>query len=190
FRTRKLKLSPPLAGELVPDVLMSGSSEASLAAAEELGATAIKYPKSSSEDEGVRSQSKIDSGVRTGIITRETEEEAWRVAHERFPEDRKGQIAHELAMKTSDSVWHKQLSDLAHSTNEERPRYWLRPFQNLKTFCPYLVGSYEGVADEIGRYLALGYHTFILDIPPDEEELRCIGKVFDLAQEQVSVCRD
>jgi alkanesulfonate monooxygenase len=169
---------------------MSGSSEASLAAAEKLGATAIKYPKSPSEDEGVRSEAKIDSGVRTGIIARETEEEAWRIAHERFPEDRKGQITHELAMKTSDSVWHKQLSDLAHCANAKRATYWLGPFQNYKTFCPYLVGSYEGVADEIARYLALGYRTFILDIPPSEEELQCIGKVFDLAQEQVSVCLD
>ena len=94
-------------------------------------------------------------------------------------------------MKTSDSVWHKQLSDLAHSTNASRKSpYWLGPFQNYKTFCPYLVGSYEDVANEIARYLALGYQTFILDIPPNEEELRCIGKVFNLAQEQIAVCGD
>jgi alkanesulfonate monooxygenase len=166
---------------------MSGSSEASLAAAAKLGATAIKYPKAPSEDGGVTSETKIDSGVRTGIIARETEEEAWRIAHLRFPDDRKGQIAHELAMKTSDSVWHKQLSDLAHSTDTKRSPYWLGPFQNYKTFCPYLVGSYEAVAEEIARYLALGYQTFVLDIPPNEEELRCIGKVFDLAQQTVLV---
>src|SRR5262245_45182601 len=188
YRIKNLKLSPRLPAELVPDILMSGSSEASLAAAEKLGATAIKYPKSPSEDEGVRSGRKIDSGVRTGIIARETEEEAWRIAHQRFPDDRKGQIAHELAMKTSDSVWHKQLSALTHSTDTHKTSYWLGPFQNYKTFCPYLVGSYKNVADEIARYLALGYQTFILDIPPNEEELRCIGKVFRLAEEQVVVC--
>jgi len=168
--------------------LMSGSSEASLAAAEKLGATAIKYPKSPSEDEGVRLAANIDSGVRMGIIARDTEAEAWSIALARFPEDRKGQIAHDLAMKTSDSVWHKQLSDLAHSSDEKGSPYWLGPFQNYKTFCPYLVGSYENVADEIARYLVLGYRTFVLDIPPDEQEMRCIGKVFDLAQERVSVC--
>src|SRR5215510_10334956 len=68
YRIKNVKLSPHLSAELLPDVLMSGSSEASLAAAERLGATAIKYPKSPSEDEGVRSDRKIDSGVRTGII--------------------------------------------------------------------------------------------------------------------------
>jgi alkanesulfonate monooxygenase len=190
YRIKNVKLSPPLPNDLVPGVLMSGSSEASLAAAERLGATAIKYPKSPTEDEGVRSAARIDSGVRTGIIARNTEEEAWRIAHARFPDDRKGQIAHELAMKTSDSVWHKQLSELAHSTEGTRTPYWLGPFQNYRTFCPYLVGSYEAVADEIARYLALGYETFILDIPPNEEELECIGKVFDLAQRQVPVCGD
>src|SRR5262245_36122854 len=85
YRIKNVKLSPQLPSELVPDILMSGSSEASLAAAEKLGATAIKYPKSPSEDSGVCSETKIDSGVRTGIIARETEDEAWRIAHERFP---------------------------------------------------------------------------------------------------------
>jgi alkanesulfonate monooxygenase len=188
YRIKNVKLSPRLPSELVPGILMSGSSEASLAAAEKLGATAVKYPKSPSEDEGVQLATRLDTGLRTGIIARQTEEDAWRIAHERFPEDRKGQIAHELAMKTSDSVWHKQLSDLAHDTPSKRTPYWLGPFQNYKTFCPYLVGSYESVAEEVARYLALGYQTFILDIPPNEEELRCIGTVFDLAQKQIPVC--
>jgi alkanesulfonate monooxygenase len=190
YRIKNVKLSPRLPAELIPGVLMSGSSEASLAAAEKLGATAVKYPKAPSEDKGARSDTKIKSGIRTGIIARETEDEAWRIAHERFPDDRKGQIAHELAMKTSDSVWHKQLSDLADYSEGKRTPYWLGPFQNYRTFCPYLVGSYQTVADEIARYLALGYQTFILDIPPNEEELCCIGKVFALAQERVLVCAD
>jgi alkanesulfonate monooxygenase len=188
YRIKNVKLSPRLPSELVPGVLMSGSSEASIAAAEKLCATAVKYPKPPSEDEGVRLKTRLDTGLRTGIIARQTEEDAWRIAHQRFPEDRKGQIAHELAMKTSDSVWHKQLSGLAHDTASKRNPYWLGPFQNYKTFCPYLVGSYESVAGEVSRYLALGYQTFILDIPPNEEELRCIGRVFDLAQKQMPVC--
>src|SRR5262249_8510116 len=185
---KNVKLPPSLPAELGPGILMSGSSEASLAAAEKIGATAIKYPKAPSDDEGVCSESLIDSGVRTGVIARETDDEAWRIAHERFPEDRRGQIAHDLAMKTSDSVWHKQLSDLAHSTSARKTPYWLGPFQNYRTFCPYLVGSYEHVADEFARYLALGYRTFVLDIPPNEEELRCIARVFEIAQQEACVC--
>ena len=42
-------------------------------------------------------------GIRVGIIARQSSEEAWRIAHARFPEDRRGQLAHELAMEVSDS---------------------------------------------------------------------------------------
>ena len=45
------------------------------------------------------------------------------------------------------------------------------PFQNYKTMCPYLVGSYEEVADELARYFSAGYRTIILDVPPNPEEL-------------------
>jgi len=43
--------------------------------------------------------------------------EAWRVAHKRFPEDRKGQLTHQLAMTVSDSSWHHQLSETAKEAN-------------------------------------------------------------------------
>src|SRR6266568_2707506 len=46
-------------------------------------------------------------GIRIGIIAREDAGEAWAVARARFPEDRKGQLTHQLAMKVSDSEWHK-----------------------------------------------------------------------------------
>ncbi len=103
--------------------------------------------------------------------------EAWAVAYERFPEDRKGQIARKLASKVSDSTWHHQLTEMGESTLENNP-YWLVPFENYKTNCPYLVGSYDTVAREIGRYLATGHQTFILDVPPTRDELQHIGVVF------------
>ncbi|MBO0801307.1 MAG: hypothetical protein J2P31_21010, partial [Blastocatellia bacterium] len=55
------------------------------------------------------------------------------------------------------------------------------------TFCPYLVGSYSKVAAELSRYIGLGFYTFILDIPPSEEELYHIGRVFKLALEKSAV---
>jgi alkanesulfonate monooxygenase len=57
--------------------------------------------------------------------------------------------------------------------------YWLHPFENYKTFCPYLVGTYGRVADEIARYAAAGYRTIILDVPPDREELDHTGRVLE-----------
>jgi len=113
-----------------------------------------------------------------GIIAREDGDEAWRVARQRFPEDRKGQLTHQLAMKVSDSVWHGQLSQLAHTTAPGESPYWLVPFQNYKTMCPYLVGSYERVGDELSRYMSVGYRSFILDIPPTQEELHHTNQAF------------
>jgi alkanesulfonate monooxygenase len=181
YKIRNLRMTPSLSRDLFPGIFVSGSSEAGLAAARAVGATAVKYPKPAQEYEQDNSQEGLNSGVRVGIITRELNDEAWKVAHKRFPEDRKGQLTHKLAMKVSDSSWHKQLSELSGETKTRSTPYWLVPFENYKTFCPYLVGSYEVVSKELATYVAAGYRTFILDIPPDKEELSHIGHVFDKA---------
>jgi alkanesulfonate monooxygenase len=182
YKVTNLKMTPPLPPELFPGVLISGSSEAGLAAAREIGATAVKYPKPPGEEDD-QTKDTIDSGVRVGVIARDTADEAWRIALERFPEDRKGQIAHGLAMKVTDSQWHKQLSELGEKPVSEENPYWLGPFQNYKTFCPYLVGTYERVGEEIARYIGFGYKTFILDIPPSYDELQHTAAAFEAAHE-------
>jgi alkanesulfonate monooxygenase len=187
YKVDKLKMTPPLSPDLCPGIFVSGSSETGLAASRAIGAVAIKYPKPADEYEGVGVDEAVDSGVRVGIITRKDQDEAWKVAYERFPEDRRGQIAHQLAMKVSDSTWHKQLSEMGEEAERQDSPYWLTPFKNYKTFCPYLVGSYSRVAEELARYIAVGYETYILDIPPNEEELHHIGVVFDLASKAAGV---
>jgi alkanesulfonate monooxygenase len=187
YQVQNLRLTPPLPSELLPGILMSGSSEAGTQAARSLGALPIEYPKPVAEYAPAPPDSGAARGLRIGLITRDTETEAWRDAHARFPSDRKGQLAHELAMKVSDSSWHRQLSKLgANGAGAERNPYWLVPFQNSKTFCPYLVGSYPTVAQEIAGYFGAGYRTFILDIPSSAEELRHTGIVFGLAVDRLA----
>lgn len=180
YKIDKLKLTPPLAPGLFPGIFVSASSEAGLAAARTVGATAVKYPKPAGEEK-ISSEVNVEFGIRVGIIARATDEEAWAIAHARFPEDRRGQVTHQLAMKTSDSVWHKELSQK--SAEVEHSPYWLGPFQNYKTFCPYLVGRYELVGDELARYIGIGYTRFILDVPSDLEELRHTNLCFQRALE-------
>lgn len=180
YRVTNLKLTPPLPPALRPGVLVSGSSEAGMKAARTLGATAVEYPKPPAEYADARTDAQ-SNGIRIGIIARDDDAEAWRIARARFPEDRKGQIAHQLAMKVSDSSWHKQLSQLGKTDAEVENPYWLVPFKNYKTFCPYLVGGYDRVADEVARYIDVGYRTFILDVPASPEEMRHIGEVFERA---------
>jgi alkanesulfonate monooxygenase len=178
YQVHNLRLTPSLPRHLFPGIMISGSSPAGLAAARTIGATAVQYPEPADVmGEGQRLDG-IDAGLRVGIIARDTAEAAWEVAHRRFPEDRRGQVAHQLAMKVSDSHWHHRLSELDERPASEESPYWLGPFQNYKTFCPYLVGSYRRVADELARYVDLGFRVFVLDIPPSKEELDHIGVVF------------
>lgn len=178
YRVEKLRMTPPLPPALVPGVFVSGSSEAGMNAARQLAATAIQYPKPAAEYAPADPAEGAGNGIRIGIIARPEEHEAWSVARARFPEDRKGQVTHQLAMRVSDSSWHRQLSELGTDSASENP-YWLVPFQNYKTFCPYLVGSYERVAGEVGRYVDAGYRTFILDVPASPDEMRHIGAMFE-----------
>ena len=175
----KLKLMPPMPEALVPGVFVSGSSDAGLAAARVLGATAVKYPKPADQEQ-FPPDDLANAGIRVGVIAREREGDAWAVARDRFPEDRKGQLTHQLAMKVSNPAWHKELSALDDSGPEQSP-CWLVPFQNYKTMCPYLVGSYRRVAEELARYITLGCRTFILDVPYSEDELHHTNVAFERA---------
>jgi alkanesulfonate monooxygenase len=181
YKVTNLKLTPSLPANLMPGLLVSGSSDAGMRAARQLGATAVEYPKP--PDEYAARAANVDSsrGIRIGIIARPQDAEAWTVARARYPEDRKGQITHQLAMKVSDSSWHRQLSELRDSRPGDENPYWLVPFQNYKAICPFLVGSYDRVADEVARYVDAGYRTFILDVPTSVEEMQHIGTVFERA---------
>jgi alkanesulfonate monooxygenase len=183
YRVHNLKMTPAVPQELQPGILISGSSEAGMAAARAIGATAVKYPAPPGEERGARPEDGVACGVRLGIVARDSTGEAWRVACERFPPDRKGQLAHQMAMKVSDSHWHKELSARSVGGGDEDHPYWLGPFHNYSTFCPYLVGTYDRVAREVADYIRLGYRTFILDIPPSEEELLHTSIVFRKALE-------
>lgn len=186
YKVANLRLTPPLPESLQPGILLSGSSEAGMDAARELGATAVEYPKRADAYGNSVPAALARSGMRIGIIARASEADAWSVARTRFPVDRKGQLTHQLAMKVSDSSWHRQLSEMGEAGDGVDDPYWLVPFENYKTFCPYLVGSYERVADEVARYADAGYKTFVLDVPASPEELRHIGAVFGRAAHDVA----
>ena len=186
YSIRNVTFTPRLSADLFPGILVSGSSEAGMAAAREMGAIAVKYPEPPAQCNSTLTLD-VPCGVRIGIVARNNRDEAWSVALQRFPEDRKGQLTRQLATKVSDSTWHKQLAELGASTNGNGDTYWLHPFENYQTNCPYLVGSYDAVAAELNRYISAGYSTFILDIPFSAEEFEHIGAVFQLASRGVAV---
>ncbi len=168
YRVRHLQMIPALPRHLFPEILVSGSSDDGLQAARDLGATAIKYPRPPHEATP-ESDPPPPLGIRIGIISAATRAEAWQRAHARFPGSRRGQLTHQLALHTSDSCWHRQLAEADDA--DGAGAYWLWPFRNYSTFCPYLVGSREDVGRLLADYLTLGYRTVILDIPASVEEL-------------------
>jgi alkanesulfonate monooxygenase len=178
YTVRNLRMSPALPPDLFPSFMVSGSSPAGLQAARSLGATAVRYPRRAHEEAADRPVDDVALGMRCGVIARDTDEEAWDVALERFPPDRRGQLTHALAMQVSDSHWHRQLSELGKESAFDEATYWLGPFENYKTFCPYLVGSYDRVGRELARYLEAGFATFIIDIPASRDELDHILDAF------------
>jgi len=187
YRVRGARLAPVLAAHLQPGWLISGSSPAGRAAAVAMGAIAVEYP-APPDAGGAPDTAEVPAGrgIRVGIIARDNADDAWAIARARFPDDRRGRLSHALAMKTSDSAWHRTLSDLARERPADGSPYWLWPFEQHRTFCPYLVGDFVTVAQEIARYLALGHRSFILDIPLDADDLETAAIVFRMAQVQVS----
>ena len=179
FTVKNLVIKPGIPPELVPEVFVSGTSPAGVAAARKIGATSISYPGTPSGETINRG---APAGIRIGIIAREESSEAWRIAHERFPVDRKGQLTHDMARRVSDSAWYGQLSELGDKLDKlsdcSSP-YWLVPLKNYKTFCPYLIGSYSDVRSEVSKYIREGFRTFILDVPPSREELHHTAIVFE-----------
>jgi alkanesulfonate monooxygenase len=180
YKVHNLRLNPPLLAPL-PEILISGSSSAGRKVAVELGLTAVEYPQPADQITDDPDTLPPNRGIRVGIIADHEHSRAWRLAWERFPPDRLGQLQHALAVRVSDSKWHHTLETLAQAGSDDSP-YWLWPYKNYKTFCPYLVGDYDTVTAEIVRYLRMGYTTFILDIPRAASDLEMAHEVFRRAK--------
>jgi alkanesulfonate monooxygenase len=63
--------------------------------------------------------------------------------------------------------------------------YWLYPFRSYKTFCPYLVGSFEQVSGTLEAYLRSGVTTIVLDEPQNEEDIASAMKSIAMATSRV-----
>lgn len=161
----RLPVVPP--ADLMPDLFLSGSSPGSIAAADQLGLGRLMYPGPPNSFE----PSPSGVGIRIGIIARDLAAAAWEVAEQRFPPDASGVATQRIVSRMSGSYWQRELSARADTMGDEQRTYWLRPFHSYRTFCPYLVGSYDDVAAELRQYARAGVHTIILDVPSAPDDL-------------------
>lgn len=178
YRVRTLAMFPALARHLRPELFISGSSEAGRRAGDQLGALALRYPQPPGTGSPGPHNDLGGGGVRIGIIARDSDQEAWTVARDRFPDTRAGRMLQRMARNASDSEWIARLSESEEFPAGAGSPYWMGPFKTYATFCPYLVGSYDRVAAEVGRYLDLGCGTFILDTARAESDYADITEVF------------
>lgn len=185
YHVEGLSLVPQLPLELMPELFLSGASPACISAAAKLGATHLSYTKPLAQIVPGQTSAGV-IGLRLGIVARPDRDTAWQAARTRFPADRRGQLAHRMARGTTDSIWHRDISAVAdtldHTANDP---YWLFPLKNYKTFCPYLVGSYEEVAEYLQGYSDLGYSTLILDEPESHDDLMHTVRALKLGKELV-----
>lgn len=162
-------VSPPADPALAPDLYVSGASDDCREIAGLLGVDRLSYPHQIDSYQGDRPLA--GCGVRLGVIARDDAQEAWRIAHERFPSSESGEKLHEWAVGKVESHWHLKLSRDALRSHAPKGVYWLYPFRAYQTFCPYLVGTYADVGAMLQRYIALGVSTLILDEVVEPEDL-------------------
>jgi alkanesulfonate monooxygenase len=173
YNIRGAQLPCPPPADLMPTAYVSGSSQASVQAAESLGLRQLSYPLPPDDFAGpaVRTN-KFGTGIRIGIIARDDSSEAWQIAHRRFPIDPGGAARMQLLCSISESSWQGSIASLTMPDNNNGDPYWLVPFRNYHTYCPYLVGSYDEVGEAVGKYLSGGVRAFILDEPEEPADLQ------------------
>lgn len=124
--------------------------------------------------------------INFGVLTRPTTEEAWAVAHETFPEDEEEQMIQELSMQNTDSLWKQRMAIAAKLPDDTASGYWMGPFRNFRADGPYLVGSYERVAEVFATLIRAGTDVFILDLTPREVEYAHIANSFQMTREELN----
>ena len=119
-----------------PACSISGSSPAGRDAARAIDAIGVRYPQPPDEEDELDLANGLRHGIRVGIIAREDAAEAWAVARARFPANRQGEITHALAMKVTDSEWHKQLAATADGGEDALDPVLARAVQELRHVLP------------------------------------------------------
>jgi alkanesulfonate monooxygenase len=170
YRMMAATVYPPLPAGLVPRVFVAGSSQASAAVARELDAVRLICPRAPTEYDD-DPEALQPTGIRVGVIARDSSAEAWREAHNRYGYEPGREWRHERLAPDFDARRHAGC--WGRSTHEPTAPevYWSYPFRVTREFCPYLVGSYLEVGTVLARYLDMGVSTLILSAPRVEDDL-------------------
>jgi alkanesulfonate monooxygenase len=106
-----------------------------------------------------------NTGLAFGICARESREAAQAAVQFQYPEDRKGRMLYEMTAANLQTPWNKWLRE---NPDQDLGLYSLQPAKNFWSAAPFLVGSYEEVAEEISHLHGMGYGFFLVDFSPSE----------------------
>ncbi|MFF4501637.1 LLM class flavin-dependent oxidoreductase [Streptomyces sp. NPDC001401] len=165
--------------EHYPRVFVPGSSEAGRRVARAIGDVALTHPEPLSQFADSFAKSRRGEnrlGVRFGIIARETDAEAWDAAESLSVESRAGQIQARWR-KNSESDHIRRMARVAEEGVLYDDVYWTGPYRNGRGYLPYLVGSYDRVADYARGYVTCGVRTILLGRMTTEQEFMHVGNV-------------
>lgn len=173
-------------------IFVAGSSPASLATAEEIADVVVTHPAPQPDWQRDFLQPLLERGynrdvaIRIGILCRPDREEAWRLAQARFPASWLGR--QETLLKTrSQNKWARDLAVRATSADpkhDEQDVYWLGAFGSGRASAPFLVGTYQEVAERLNEYLRAGVRHVLLNGGLDEDFLHT-RRAVDLAAERL-----
>ncbi|MDQ1024740.1 alkanesulfonate monooxygenase [Streptomyces umbrinus] len=170
-----------------PKIFIAGSSDAAKDLSIRHNAVAVTNPQPIghfSSDFAGPLEGKAEMGVRIGLIARDTRAEARAAARLYFPSSRAAQIGVKLNGRASDSVWRRELADLADQETHDDV-FWLGAILAGGSHSPFLVGSYEEVASYLARYIDCGVSNIILASPWDEYHSN--SKILQMVGEDFSV---
>lgn len=156
-------------------IFIAGSSPASLAVAVDRADVIVTHPAPITEWRVEHLEPLSATGyageiaIRIGIVCRADGDEARQLAAARFPETWRGR--QETLLKTrSPNLWSRRLAELAILEEEQGSvpgdpsgTYWLGAFRTGRASAPFLVGSYDDVADALATYLAGGVSHVLLN---------------------------
>ena len=181
YQLENAKLEVPVTRGLHPEFFIGGQSESAVRTARAIGAVHMSMLPSTLA-EGLAEGTK---GLHFGILSRDTEAEAWAAAEQLFPPDPRGQRVQAMSMANTDGVWKQNLYATAKQPHQGGG-YWMEPFRNFKADCPYFVGSHEQTGDLLAQLVRKGVRRIIVDFPGKEEGYKHTSRAFQAAQASLS----
>ena len=175
---RALRTNSALDAEHRPRIFVAGSSPAARRTVRAVADVAITHPEPVDRFVTTFVDADVEIGIRIGLLARDTDAQAWRIARARHPDDRRAELKTAMRKK-SESEWSRRLAVLAGAGETFDEVYWTGAYRTDRGAMPLLVGSHRRVADYLDRYLALGVRTILLGGLDTEEDFRHAAVVLD-----------